>query len=718
MSLLAPLYLLGALAVSLPVLFHLIRRTPRGRQPFSSLMFLSPSPPRITRRSRIQHWLLLLLRAAAVILLALAFCRPFLRETATLMLDSGPGERVALLVDTSASMRRGDLWRQVVARTERILENLGPADEIGLFAYDDALRMVVDWDEPLPDVTARRARVRNGLSELSPTWGRSNLGQALATVADRLSAELGDRRDDRPSRVIVISDLQHGTDTSTLQAFEWPQEILLETAVLAPSSASNAHVRLLSDENRASREDDEGGWRVRVSNASGAASEQFQVRWAGSSDAGAAAEEVSVYVPAGQSRVIRLSEPPPGADRVVLVGDDHSFDNEYFFSPVHQRSVRVAFVGQEMPDDPQGLRYFLERVWIETPQRKVAVRTLTPAEEWDRLTPQQDPLVVVAMPLEATQLERLRQYVRAGGTALLVAADSATAAALASLAEGVRHLPPDVSGEPSRTDYALLTEIDFRHPVFASLAGPRYNDFTKVRFWKHQRFQLDEAAHAHVLARFDNGDPAVWEQSLERGHLLWFAGGWRPSESQLALSSKFVPLLSRVLDHLIGVERQRDRGWLIGQAVPLHGSEGAAVSLTRPDGSVVAPSSESPTLFRETTEPGIYHWQSGTVMHEFAVNLDPGESDTSPLASDHLLQLGVRVGRQPTREEQMERQRQMRDTELEARQKLWRWLLVGVLGILGLETIWAGWLGRRETGGTAAAADGWTTASGNAPATN
>src|SRR5947208_550265 len=38
MSFLAPLFLLGALAVSLPVIFHLIRRTTRERTPFSSLM--------------------------------------------------------------------------------------------------------------------------------------------------------------------------------------------------------------------------------------------------------------------------------------------------------------------------------------------------------------------------------------------------------------------------------------------------------------------------------------------------------------------------------------------------------------------------------------------------------------------------------------------------------------------------------------------------------
>ena len=61
MSFLTPLYVLGLLAVAAPIVFHLIRRTPRGEVPFSSLMFLAPSPPRLTRRSRLDHWLLLLL---------------------------------------------------------------------------------------------------------------------------------------------------------------------------------------------------------------------------------------------------------------------------------------------------------------------------------------------------------------------------------------------------------------------------------------------------------------------------------------------------------------------------------------------------------------------------------------------------------------------------------------------------------------------------------
>ena len=53
MNFLTPLFLVGALAVALPIAFHLIRRTTKERTVFSSLMFLLPTPPRVTKRSRL-----------------------------------------------------------------------------------------------------------------------------------------------------------------------------------------------------------------------------------------------------------------------------------------------------------------------------------------------------------------------------------------------------------------------------------------------------------------------------------------------------------------------------------------------------------------------------------------------------------------------------------------------------------------------------------------
>src|SRR5918993_5037701 len=132
MTFLAPLYIAGLVALSLPILFHLIRRAPQGRQAFSSLMFLSASPPRLTRRSRLNNIVLLLLRAAALALLAFAFARPFLKGGADTASSQAPGRRVALLIDTSASMRRGDLWQQATKQAEQVVGDLSPRDEVAL----------------------------------------------------------------------------------------------------------------------------------------------------------------------------------------------------------------------------------------------------------------------------------------------------------------------------------------------------------------------------------------------------------------------------------------------------------------------------------------------------------------------------------------------------------------------------------------------------------
>src|SRR6187549_1347979 len=110
MSFLAPLFLLGALTVALPIVFHLIRRTSREKIPFSSLMFLLATPPRVTRRSRLENIFLLLLRCLVLCLLALGFARPFLRRPIAASPQTGLGTRMVVLVDSSASMKRDQLW--------------------------------------------------------------------------------------------------------------------------------------------------------------------------------------------------------------------------------------------------------------------------------------------------------------------------------------------------------------------------------------------------------------------------------------------------------------------------------------------------------------------------------------------------------------------------------------------------------------------------------
>src|SRR5262245_2373728 len=171
MSFLTPLYIAGALFVALPVIFHLIRRTPRDRILFSSLMFLRESPPRVSRRSRLENLLLLVLRGAAVTLLACAFARPFLREPLLAGLSNEDGRIVALLIDTSASMRREDLWQQAISRAAQMMGDLRPPDQLAVFTFDRHVRQAVGFGEWAELASATRlAWLKEQIGSIGPSW--------------------------------------------------------------------------------------------------------------------------------------------------------------------------------------------------------------------------------------------------------------------------------------------------------------------------------------------------------------------------------------------------------------------------------------------------------------------------------------------------------------------------------------------------------------------
>jgi hypothetical protein len=697
MGVLAPLYLAGLAALSLPLIFHLIRRTPRGRLPFSSLMFLSPSPPRLTRRSRLDQILLLLLRAAALALLAFAFARPFFREAATLAMGDVPRRRVALLIDTSASMRRGDLWQQTKSLAERELANLGPHDDVALYAYSDRLHTLVEFekDQALPPV-GKADVLRQRLKTLQPGWGGTDLGTALVTVASELEVAGDVDRLAADPHVVLIGDLAQGTRTEALQGFEWPKSVRVVVHQLVPDRPTNAFAHLLASEEG----EREGEVRVRVVNSEGGAGDQFFVRWQGDEAQRTSGEEAAIYVPPGQSRVIRLPRSANNlfADQVVLRGDDHAFDNRHYVVPLRPQEVELVYLGADGPDDPQGMQYYLRAALADDPLRKV---TFQSRDQWPRSvpadgTPQRafpTALIVATGPLSSDDVTALQEHMARGGTLLLAPRDGEAAATVANFLDDVelREAPPLEEGE-----YLLLGDIDFSHPLFAPLSSPRYSDFTKIHFWQRRPLQLEEGTTTKTIARFDNGDPALLERintqvrsaSERPGRVLLLASGWHPDDSQLALSTKFVPLMQALIDYACG-SAERGLSLTVGEELSLPDVAPQATRGHLPGGKQVALAAGD-KRFTETDVPGIYRLVSAAGETKFAVNLAPAESNTAPLNLEQLEQWGVKLGTSLTRAERIDRERQQRDTELEARQQLWRWLLVGALGLLIGETWWAG----------------------------
>ncbi|WP_435015318.1 BatA domain-containing protein [Tundrisphaera sp. TA3] len=682
MSLLAPLYLLGALAVVAPIVFHLIRRTTRGEVPFSSLLFLSASPPRLTRRSRLDHWPLLLLRSTALILLAIAFARPFLRELSILNLGSGERSRVAVLIDASASMKRGDLWKQAQAAAADAIDATGPDDQIAVLAFDTGTRTAFGFGQSQAlDASRRQAAARGVVAGLAPSWRGTDLGHALIDAVGAIE-DVGDaagKASRMRRRIVLVSDMAQGSKLDALGGFEWPSDVEIEWKRIGVSG-SNAGIQRQSGpaEGEGTAEKD-GGIRVRVANDPLSKRDTFALAWAG--DPG---PPTSVYVPPGESRVAKLPR-PLASGSLRLRGDDFDYDDTLFVAAEPAEPATVLFVGPDAADDPAGLLYYLTRVFEGDGRRAITVEPRSPTAALTKPADRSLPMIVLAGETTAGNVDFLRSFVRDGGTLVAVPA-AGRAEALAAVAE----VPPfDVAEAPVKGD-VLLGEIAFDHPLFAPFASPQFNDFTKIHFWKRRSWPSDALGpDARVLARFEGGDPAVVEKAAGKGRIVVLASGWTPADGQLARSSKFVPLMAALLDRGDATPEATDLR--VGDPIPLSPD---ARSVRTPDGSDV-PVEAGSASFAATESPGVYAIESaGRKTRLVAVNLDPAESKTAPLPIETLEQFGCRMA-SPTREAaERESRRQMQNAELEGRQKAWRWLILATIGVLILETGLAGWLGR------------------------
>jgi hypothetical protein len=696
MSFLAPLFLLGVLAVAGPVIFHLIRRTTRQREVFSSLMFLQPTPPRLTRRSRLEHILLLLLRCLVLCLLAAGFARPFLKQAVSSTPPDAAARRVVILLDVSASMRRGNLWTEARNRADAIVRDASPRDEFALVTFDRQTHSLVTFEQWKATPSGQRsALISTMLTETSPGWAATRSGNALVSAAEMLADSGGKSATAiAAGQIVLITDLQEGSHLESLQGYEWPKGITLSVEVVKARSTSNAALQLLGDADEADPKA-RAAVRVRVANSTDSKKEQFQVGWANSADGAFLGKPIEIYVPPGQSRIVPVPAPVADAspDRIKLKGDEDDFDNTVFVTPPAKAQLNIYYFGDESPRDTKQPLFFLERALQETRDQSIKITVCPPDAPTPAVPESSGSLFVVTSALPNEKAQALHEQAAAGRVVLCTPKTDAAGATLARIL-GVTGQPLT---EARPENYAMLADIDFRNPLFAHFADPRFSDFTKIHFWKYRRLDASSLPQARIVARFDTGDPAVVEVPVGKGIVYVLTSGWHPEDSQLALSTKFVPLLFSVLDQTGGASPPPVQ-YQVGDVVPLASLAGAnpsAFTIRLPDGTRTnLPSGD--TNFLQTGTPGIYSLESAQPPRQFAVNLDPTESRTAPLSVDELERLGAPLGKASSQlAAEAERKINLQNTELENRQKLWRWLILAALAALLFETWLAGRTARR-----------------------
>src|SRR5262249_45904991 len=193
---LSPLFWLGIAAVAAPILVHLVRRTRARKVEFPALTFVRQVPQRTIRRRTLRNLLLLILRCLAILLIVLAFTRSFFTRRSAAK-DSGATGATVILIDSSLSMRREQMFAQALQRAGSIIDEARNDERLALLTFGNRYEVISRF-------TGDKSRLRSTLKTLSAGWEGTDYEQALRGA----ESLLGELKTGGPKRVVMISDFQ------------------------------------------------------------------------------------------------------------------------------------------------------------------------------------------------------------------------------------------------------------------------------------------------------------------------------------------------------------------------------------------------------------------------------------------------------------------------------------------------------------------------------
>ena len=657
MAFLQSFMLWGALAVSVPVLIHLIQRRKTRPLAFPAIEFILRSRKAVAKRFRLKQLLLLALRCLLIAAVAIAAARPLFPGRDAAVGPSGGPAAVAIAVDTSFSMRArsgsGTAFEAAKNAALALVSSLGPDVEGVVVPFAADARTV-------PSVaTADKTQLTAAIEALEPTFERTNIARALDTAAQAIAGSTKPRK-----LVYVFTDAAHpGWDQVTPR--DKAQEIgwrLIDVTDGARANAAAVGLEVHEEGSGALARVDVQSF-TKVAPADGEAAAPFSTSvelFVNDSPAG----RNFVEGPGGTtaSTTFTVASPPAGLNvAVTRIGADTLAEDDARFAVFRGRArIRTLLVDG---DPRRALRdaetFYLERALAPSRTLAGVTPTIVDVEGLVRADLGDYDVVVLAnvpnLPTPTTKA--LERWVQNGG-GLFFAVGDRVEAELANMElgdllpmrlRGPRSTKSDVSegGVATASGPALtLGPLPGRHPVTETLDTTSEDVLGTVSFETVQL--LESGAEATTILRFSDGTPALVEKPLGRGRVALFASTLDRAWTDLPIATIYLPLMQRMVRYLAGELGERDAvDVAVGETVAV---ETGGLEKVRVDG----PEGFSPavlTAIEGVVEivpplPGVYRLsrEDGTpderlLGKSFAANVETGESDLRKVSSGELVRI-------------------------------------------------------------------------------
>ncbi len=535
MSFLYPAFLIGALAIALPIVLHLLRRDVAPDVPFTVVRLLQKSPVERSRQRRLRDLLLLAARVAALLLLAAAFARPYAPGAEA----AAAGLRI-VAVDRSFSMGAPGRFERAMQMATEAIDGTPFGERVALLAFDERADVVA------PPGSA--ADARSGLRGLSAGSGATRYGAMLMKASELATGGA--------ATLVVVTDLQKAgwdgdstahvpaTMTIELRATDPSSENLSVSALEAGDETVTASVRNASRQSKA-------GMVVLQHNDAEVGRAPFRVAAGATVDvpfawkrASAGTITASIEDPAGYAADNSRHEVLHGAlAPSVMVIASKDAPGEYLF-----RALDAAAAGTSADLRAQSV----------SAEQIAGGRT-------EAIGRQSAVVLLSTRALDRSARDAIVKFVRDGGGVLVAASPDVEPAIVAGMfGWNAAELQADTASRQ-----ASFAATDLRHPIFRPFGSLAAN-LGQVRFQQTWRVRADGW---QVPARFSDGSAAVLERAVGAGKVVVFASDLDRRWNDFPLHPAFVPFAVETVRYVASRPTPADE-FLVGrvpsgaQAVP------------------------------------------------------------------------------------------------------------------------------------------------------
>lgn len=675
MTFLSPSILLGLLAITIPIIIHLISLRHTRDTEFSTLRFIKSLKHETIRHLRIKQWLLVILRTIAILCLILMFSRPLMTGTLTSKLAGDVESRAVIVIDNSASMAvqtdDGTLLDRAKASLPEILKGLEGQTTVELYQTNPPKKLFSGSHQESGSIISRV----KGIVQTNMT---DNLWTVIDSVLQTVEAS-------EPNlECFIISDFQ-SAPSFAIDSLN-PNSDWKYYCILQPKVENNISISEVSVLSQIKLPNHLVKLNTRIGN--GGVTEKRNIPVELYLNDERVGQVVSQFQPSkfkdfmfqvypGETGIIN--------GKIVIPDDDFPLDNFRNFDLVIPNQIAVKVIGQSV-EELFLLELALSAIIGET---ELLLIDRHVSEDLERLFLSDIDILLLHNPanLSNSAIEDLQRFLMHGGGLILFVGndlnqtDPVAWPSLLKLPELIqtRRLTGEsfFSTSIAEEDHSLFTDLDIKNIN---------EELPQVFGYNEVRIQMNHTP----LIKLNNGHPLLIESKAFGSVSFVFTSPLNLRWNDLPAKGFLVPLLHRMLI-LLATREFNTQPLLVGEdkIIDIKGENIIAEwTLKTPNENeikLIPDYTNEKLLITQTSELGSYNvFADGNLFSSFSTELSPLELPSIRIEGETLAEgLGIEQARiiEPTQHLGSELK------EIRYGRSIWRLLLFIALSCLVIESI-------------------------------